>query len=257
MALQGNRVTLIFPESTLSTLTPKPSMKKLLLSLTLSLLICAPLFSQTYVNLDFSGTSYTVNNRPIGSTGVTYSMERVVDVNSGTPNPIGYPDGSLSFEANCANCGPTIRITFSQPVSLLISGKTTGGSWFGNDGLFTVSSNNGALTLADPNNELTGITTAPNQVTFNGTAACNGVGPTPCQNWSVSSPSITSLDVNFTADQLNGTALRFRIDSVLPPLLVPTMSQWGLILLALSILSVGVTLVWRRKNALQPVREEA
>ena len=227
-------------------------MKKITFLL-VSLYLCFsfPLFSQTYVNLDFSGlSSYTVNNRPIGTTGVTYSMERIVNVNSGFTNPIGYSDGTLGFNGQCANCGPTVRLTFSQPVSLLISGKTSGGYWFGDDGLFTVSSSNGTLTLADPNNELTGIATSPNQVTFNGTAACIGGGAIPCSNWTLSSPSITSLDVNFTASLNNNTGLRFRIDSVLPATLVPTLSQWGLILLGLMVVAIGTVVVWKRRSGI-------
>lgn len=227
-------------------------MKNFLLAVTaLFLCVHAPLHAQGFVNLDFSGLSnYTVSNRPIGTTGATYSMERVVDVNSGTPATIGYTDGTLVFEGLCNNCGPTIRITFSQPVELLISGKTNDGSWFGNDGLFTVSSSNGALALSDPNNELTGITTSPSQITFNGITACNGSGATPCSNWSLTSQAITSLDVNFTADQNNGTALRFRINSVLPAN-VPTLSQWGIILLGLGILCIGAVFVLKRSRKLR------
>lgn len=218
-----------------------------------ALFLCmqVPVLAQGFVNLDFSGLSnYTVNNRPIGTTGVTYSMERVVDVNSGTPSTIGYTDGTLVFEGLCTNCGPTIRITFSQPVELLISGKTNDGSWFGNDGLFTVSTLTGGLVLSDPNNELTGITTSPSQVTFNGITACNGSGATPCSNWSLTSQYISSLDINFTADQNNGTAIRFRINSALP-VNVPTLSQWGFILLGLVILCIGGVFVWRRSRLLR------
>ena len=225
--------------------------KVLILFLAITGLLQMPLLAQSFVNLDFSGlSSYTINNRPIGTTGVTYSMERVVDVNSGIPTPLGYADGTLAFEGLCANCGPTVRITFSQPVDLLISGKTSGGFWFGDDGLYTVSSSNGTLTLNDPSNELTGITTSPSQVTFNGLNSCLGPGPTPCSNWSLTSPSITSLDINFTASQLNSTGLRFRINSVLPVSNVPTLSQWGIILLGLGILCIGAVFLWRRKVGL-------
>ena len=227
-------------------------MKNLLIVFSFLISLPMGMIAQPFVDLDFSGlSSYTLNNRPIGSTGVTFSMDRVVDVNSGIPSPMGFADGTLAFEGLCANCGPTIRLTFSQPVEFLISGKTSGSFWFGDDGLFTVSTPNGTLTLSDPNNELTGVTATSNQVTFNGLASCIGAGPTPCSNWTVTSPSLTSVDINFTASMLNSTGLRFRINSVLPPTTpVPTLSQWGLIILGLVILNLGGIALYRQRRML-------
>lgn len=206
------------------------------------------LTAQTFENLDFSNlSSYTVTNRPIGSTGITYSMSQIANVNAGTPNPHGYADGTLVFAGNCANCGPTVRLTFSQAVELRISGKTSDPSWFGDDGLFTVTALNSILNLSDPNNELQDITTSPTQITFNGIAACIGGGATPCSNWTISSSSVSSIDINFTASQLNGTALRF---SAKAASIVPTLSQWGLILLGLLILCGGAIVIYQRRDQL-------
>ena len=62
--------------------------------------------------------------------------------------------------------------------------------------------------------------------------------------WAISDPSSSlpplaidpSLDLGFTVE-IQGA----------PPTLVPTLSEWGLILLALTVVAMGVVVVWRKK----------
>lgn len=209
-------------------------------------LFCCSNLPAQFVDLDLSGSGYVINSRALGATGITFSMDTLPSNNPASLAPHGFSDGSLVMGGGqCTNCGRTVRITFSSPVEILISGKLSGVFNFDAGDLWNFKTSSGTLTLTDPQSELIPTINSPSDISFTTTNACAGAGPTPCQSWMITSTPITSLDIEYEGLQFNNKGgVRFR---AAPPVsTVPTLSQWGLILFGLVVVCMGVIGLWYR-----------
>ena len=179
-------------------------------------------------------------------------MSRIIDNSSLTPPTIGLADGTIQFAGDCEDCGPTVRLVFSGPVSLQFTGMDTvnTGYWFDENDSWMLSAPGATFVLADPNSELGPSTIIPGSISFSPSNHCDGI-PNPCTTWTITTGAVSILHIQFLAENVEGNGSGLKISaapapSALPGLTLPAIAILSAVLLGLGGLRLHET---RRRGA--------